>query len=51
MVFEVDDIDAEYARVTRDGIEVTTPIELVQWVGAPPEEVVVDDAPGPGAAA
>ena len=65
VVFEVDDIDAEYARMTRDGIEVTTPIEteewgerffqvtdpcgvvfqVVQWVGAPPEEVVVDGAP------
>jgi predicted enzyme related to lactoylglutathione lyase len=71
VVFEVDDIDAEYARMTGDGIEVTTPIEteewgerffqvtdpcgvvfqVVQWVGAPPEAVVVDNAPAPGAAA
>jgi uncharacterized glyoxalase superfamily protein PhnB len=71
VVFEVDDIDAEYARMTRDGIAMTTPIEteewgerffqvtdpcgvvfqVVQWVGAPPDEAVVDGAPGPGAAA
>ena len=65
---EVDDIDAEYARMTRDRIEVTTPIQteewgerffqvtdpcgvvfqVVQWVGAPPEEVVVDEGQDAG---
>jgi uncharacterized glyoxalase superfamily protein PhnB len=31
VVFEVDDIDAEYERMTADGVEMTTPIETEEW--------------------
>ena len=31
LVFEVDDIDGEYERLTRSGVEVTTPIETEEW--------------------
>jgi predicted enzyme related to lactoylglutathione lyase len=31
LVFEVDDIDAEYGRLTRSGVEFTTPIETEEW--------------------
>lgn len=64
VVFEVDDIDAEYERFAAAGVEMTTAIQteewgerffqvmdpcdvvlqLVQWVGTPHAEVVVDGA-------
>jgi uncharacterized glyoxalase superfamily protein PhnB len=31
VVLVVDDIDAEYARMTADGVEVLTPIETEEW--------------------
>jgi uncharacterized glyoxalase superfamily protein PhnB len=31
VVFEVDDIDAEYARLQQAGVEFTTPIETEEW--------------------
>jgi len=31
IVFEVDDIDAEYDRMVSDGIEITTEIETEEW--------------------
>jgi uncharacterized glyoxalase superfamily protein PhnB len=31
LVFVVDDIDAEYARVQEEGVEITTPIETEEW--------------------
>jgi uncharacterized glyoxalase superfamily protein PhnB len=30
-VFVVDDVDAEYARLVGEGVEVTTPIETEKW--------------------
>jgi catechol 2,3-dioxygenase-like lactoylglutathione lyase family enzyme len=31
IVFEVDDIDAEYNRLLREGVEITTAIETEEW--------------------
>ncbi len=31
VVFVVDDVDAEYARLQREGVEITTPIETEPW--------------------
>jgi catechol 2,3-dioxygenase-like lactoylglutathione lyase family enzyme len=31
LVFEVDDIDAAYDRLLREGVEITTPIETEEW--------------------
>jgi catechol 2,3-dioxygenase-like lactoylglutathione lyase family enzyme len=31
VVFEVSDIDAEYERLTRAGVAITTPIETEEW--------------------
>ncbi len=31
LVFVVDDVDAEYARLEAEGIEITTPIETEPW--------------------
>ncbi|GAB3139717.1 hypothetical protein GCM10027290_09370 [Micromonospora sonneratiae] len=31
LVFVVEDIDGEYARVQREGVEITTPIETEPW--------------------
>ena len=31
LVFEVDGIDGEYERLTRSGVEITTPIETEEW--------------------
>jgi uncharacterized glyoxalase superfamily protein PhnB len=31
VVFVVDDVDAEYARLVGEGVEVTTPIETEEW--------------------
>jgi predicted enzyme related to lactoylglutathione lyase len=31
VVFVVDDVDAEYARLVGDGVEITTPIETEEW--------------------
>ena len=31
IVFEVDDIDAEYDRLVGDGVEITTAIETEEW--------------------
>jgi catechol 2,3-dioxygenase-like lactoylglutathione lyase family enzyme len=31
VVFVVEDVDAEYARMIDDGVEITTPIETEEW--------------------
>jgi catechol 2,3-dioxygenase-like lactoylglutathione lyase family enzyme len=31
VVFVVDDVDAEYERLTREGVDITTPIETEEW--------------------
>jgi predicted enzyme related to lactoylglutathione lyase len=31
IIFVVDDIDAEYDRLGREGVEITTPIETEEW--------------------
>jgi predicted enzyme related to lactoylglutathione lyase len=31
VAFVVDDIDAEYARIQAEGVEITTPIETEEW--------------------
>ncbi|MDQ2673872.1 MAG: VOC family protein, partial [Chloroflexota bacterium] len=31
VAFVVDDIDGEYERIQREGVEITTPIETEEW--------------------